>query len=241
MRSLIINSWNACLGVFHKIHFVKDITQQTNPDIFFIQEAEINAEIDDSLLKLNNYTLYKSENTPKSKLICYIHDGVASDVITCPGPEIILVRTKTLDIFGLYRPFKMQTNMNHLEYLRQMILFIQNNKRVNSKLIIIGDLNLDINHTNNPQHPQSRLFNEWKNLTETENLTQLVQQSTWTRTVNNTIRESILDHIYQPTSEIMGTYKLIDTNFSDHKLVVFNYKPRGENFEKNHSVRFIRT
>jgi len=239
--TLKIFSWNACLGVFNKLNYVTSTIMNDSPDVFFIQEAEINHDLENSLIQIQNYDLIRSENFPKSRLICYVKNSLKFSFQTFNGIELILVKTKNYDIFGLYCPFKLSETINRLDYLKSMIEAIKTHKRASKKLAIIGDLNLDFLNKDNPLYPQSRLYNEWSNLIDTENLIQLVKKHTWTRIVNNNIKESILDHVYEPSSPEPGRVQLIDTNFSDHKLLSYVTEFRSENFKQKNCRTLIRS
>ena len=51
---------------------------------------------------------------------------------------------------------------------------------------------------------------------------QLINQPTWSRIVNNTLRESIIDHIYVQDPTVVTDINLKTPLFGDHKLVIFN-------------------
>ena len=54
------------------------------------------------------------------------------------------------------------------------------------------------------------------------NMIQLIDQPTWHRIVNNTLRESIIDHIYVQDPTVVADINLKTPLFGDHKLIIFN-------------------
>ena len=50
---------------------------------------------------------------------------------------------------------------------------------------------------NDVNYRYENLFNDFDSVFDGINLIQMVEFATWSRTVNNIVRESLLDHIYQ--------------------------------------------
>ena len=62
--------------------------------------------------------------------------------------------------------------------------------------MILGDFNLDYSHRNNVNYRYDNMFNDFDDVFDNLNLIQMVEFKTWSRVVNNVLRESIIDHIY---------------------------------------------
>ena len=54
------------------------------------------------------------------------------------------------------------------------------------------------------------------------NLVQLVNFVTWSRSVNAVIKESTLDHIYTDNVSLVNEVTFKDPTFGDHRLIIFN-------------------
>ena len=60
----------------------------------------------------------------------------------------------------------------------------------------MGDFNLDGGHDIRPEYSNRLLLNTLKEFATESNLIQVVDFNTWTRTINGTRKESLLDHVY---------------------------------------------
>ena len=71
---LKIFSWNSCLGLFHKIDYLRLEITVLKPDILFIQEAEISENMRKEHLKIDNYDIIYSEpkNGTKSRIAAFV-------------------------------------------------------------------------------------------------------------------------------------------------------------------------
>ena len=73
------------------------------------------------------------------------------------------------------------------------------------KLIILGDFNLNEELKNSNDYSHKNYYDELEEVFSPLGLVQLVEFETWRRSVNGTLRSSILDHVY---TEGMTTFKL---------------------------------
>ena len=67
-------------------------------------------------------------------------------------------------------------------------------------LILVGDFNLDDNQRYSMHYHCKDLFDLLNEMTERLGLFQFIEFDTWERVVQNTIKSSILDHIYAKDS-----------------------------------------
>ena len=69
-------------------------------------------------------------------------------------------------------------------------------------------------------YASSSLFEDFEEKLSDLNLIQLVQCNTWSRIVNNSFRESLLDHIYVTDPTICNNLTTLKPCFGDHLLVM---------------------
>jgi len=198
--------------------YLKDKIMQIRPDIFFVQEAEILNDMSVELFHIKDYDATKSRNSPKSRLICFTKSTLGAKITTFHNLELIKVETKNYETYGLYRPFKLPNKMTQTDYINSLIHTIMTSHNPQKKLIVCGDINLDHKKCNEKQYHQSKIYEIWKDFTTVQNLEQFVNDFTWHRIINGTIKESTLDHFYMtPDNKI--EIEAVDTPISDHKII----------------------
>jgi hypothetical protein len=69
-------------------------------------------------------------------------------------------------------------------------------------------------------YARARQYLIWQGLFESLNLSQLVTDITWSRTVNGHIQESILDHIYVNDTSIISETLIVSQEVSDHSPII---------------------
>jgi len=238
MKQIKIVSWNACLGAFNKLDYIKNIIQAHNPDLMLIQEAEINNKMDMNLLRIRNYDTFLSNNSPKSRLLCYVKTNLRANISTFTNLELLKITCKNYAVFGLYRPFKIPQGYNSHSYMAAIIDSIKGGLEPNKRNIICGDINLDYKMQNTNQYHHSKLYEPWLNFTTMEGFEQHIKTPTWSRIVNEEVKESILDHFYSTReNNVLSTVE--DTPMSDHKIIVVTVnksEDREQNKEKKGTI-----
>ena len=82
-NKLKISSWNSCLGLFKKLDFIRTLLIDTVPDILFIQEVELNKDMDMEHFRVAGYTFYSSTPTVyKTRIAAYIKSDLNCEVKT---------------------------------------------------------------------------------------------------------------------------------------------------------------
>ena len=74
--------------------------------------------------------------------------------------------------------------------------------RLHRRRLVLGDFNLDYSLKNNVDYRYANMYNDFDDVFSNVNLIQMVEFPTWSRIVNNVLRESILDHIYLTSFKI---------------------------------------
>ena len=74
---------------------------------------------------------------------------------------------------------------------------------------------------------RNKIFFERLNLIcEETNLIQLIENPTWKRIINNSVKTSILDHIYVRNPNDVTNIEMCEPLFGDHKLITFEINAR---------------
>ena len=97
---------------------------------------------------------------------------------------------------------------------------------------VLGDFNLDANMTNCLDYGRRIPLKFLSDFAIQNNLSQIVNFNTWTRTINGTKKESLLDHIYVNNPALVSEVTFITPTFGDHVLIIamlnFTFKPTIE-------------
>ena len=90
--------------------------------------------------------------------------------------------------------------------------------------MILGDFNLDVRMELRLDYPRKTTLNYLTEFTNLNNLTQVVNFPTWSRTINGIRKESLLDHVYvKDTTTIKNVHFKVPT-FGDHVLLIVTLK-----------------
>ena len=71
-EQLKIATWNLCLGLLHKIDYVKTCLHKHNLDILNLQETEIKADVPLKTLHIPGYTIEIENNLVKRRVATYM-------------------------------------------------------------------------------------------------------------------------------------------------------------------------
>ena len=202
IMSIKIATLNLCLGLRNKKFLVKNLLDENEIDILCMQETEVSGDINTKELMTSRYRLELETNSVKSRVGFYITkkliyirrndlEGLNSNVII-----IDVAGCSTLRIINIYRTFTTQAGESQQTKFRYQLSIIRKAIEKNVKFMILGDFNLDYSHRNNVNYRYDNMFNDFDDVFDNLNLIQMVEFKTWSRVVNNVLRESIIDHIY---------------------------------------------
>ena len=222
-----IATLNLCLGLQNKKPLIKQILIQEKIDILCLQETELNKNFDHNLLSFPGFCYESETNDIISRVGIYIKndinfvrktelEGVNQHLIV-----IDIVGSTKLRLINVYRCFNPGNGINAKDFFIQQLNLIRSAFTENT--IIVGDFNLDWGKKSNQTYAFKRYFEEIDVLLNDLNLVQLVNFPTWSRMVNNNLRESILDHIYVSNPLTVRDLKNSKPTFGDHLLVSFLY------------------
>ena len=83
-----------------------------------------------------------------------------------------------------------------------------------------GNFNLEGGNNLRPDYQNKLLLNTLMNFTSENNLYQVVNFSTWSRTINGNKKESMLYHVYLNNFGVFNSVYFENPVFGDHVLVV---------------------
>ena len=222
MNHLNISSWNFCWGMIRKLDFIRRLLQQNQIDIIFLQETEITMDYDLSLLNIEDYYL-EIEKSETRRTCAYVKrtlnykrrlDFEENDMhLIC----LDVLKPEKIRAIGVYRSFNPSNQTK--EQLFEKQVFMLNEWCTNYKdiKVIIGDFNIDylkMGTVNN------LYYNELARLEQTNGLTQLVKEVTWSRLYEGTYRCSLLDHCYLSELHTLKNVKLLEAEISDHTPIM---------------------
>ena len=90
-----------------------------------------------------------------------------------------------------------------------------------TKKNIAGDFNLDDSKRFANDFRRKILFDKLNSTCDQFNLIQLINEATWQRVINNSLKESILDHLYVTDPNYINNVKFTEPLIGDHKLITF--------------------
>ena len=217
-------TWNVCLGLKSKKDYVKEKIKELNIDICCIQECEIKKDYNKDILSFKNYNIEVENNSTKSRCCTYIRDNIQykrREDLEGIDNNIVILQLDSLIFINIYRSFAMQNNISTVERFKTQVQIIKETilKFPKHQSIITGDFNLNYSLVNNSHYNYKNYFDILNETVSCCNLTQIVKFPTWSRTINNITKESILDHIYINDITKFVNVTGIVTEIGDHKLI----------------------
>ncbi len=222
-----IGSLNLCLGLANKKDLVKQTIAREKIDILCLQETELNNEMDHNLLSFPGFTYETEKASNKSRVGIYINTCVRFlrrcdlEIIDRHVMIIDVLSTPKLRIINLYRSFNPPNNMSAREFFNNQLQLVRG--VMTSNTILIGDFNLDWAKKGHMGYPFNQYFNDMDLAFEDLNIEQLVNSTTWTRTVGGIVRESTIDHIYSTNLVLLSAVTYSKPCFGDHYMIHIDY------------------
>jgi len=210
-------SWNCSHGLRNKLDVVKLIIMKHQPDIFFINEAELNPERVDRV-KIDGFNLEvaKSIKDGLARTVAYVRRGL--NVLRCQHLEdesldVVILESRSSRLVGVYRGFRKSKHENPLtklfECLREACV-------TTKEIVIIGDLNID--PTRDVNTPQGRSLEA---LIVDFSLHQLVNEATRNKAIlingEAVLQSSKLDLVLSTVETLM--VKVGSQYNSDHAVI----------------------
>ena len=164
-----------------------------------------------TILNCGGYTLELETNTDKKRSGIYLRNNlkyVRRQDLEKENLHIVIVDVYTstkIRIINIYRSFRPPNRMNPNLFFNEQLKILSS--ALCNNCIILGDFNLDARMLNRPDYlrkDQLKLLNDFA---ISNNLSQLVDFCTWSRTINGIKKESILDHVYVNNPAVINNYK----------------------------------
>ena len=231
--SIRIATWNLCLGLAGKKNIVKEYIKENKIDICCLQETELESAYQNDLLSFPGFAIEVEQNDVKKRVGVYIKstisyrrridlEGRNSHLIVldlCGSPE--------LRIISIYRSFRPQENITAREKFEYQLTLIA--ACITKNCIVLGDFNLDHSKRFDVSYANKQLFADFDKILSHLMLFQHVTFPTWSRTVNGSLKESILDHIYSNNPTLVNDIRSLVPIFGDHLLIFFYYSFSNKN------------
>ena len=126
--------------------------------------------------------------------------------------------TEPVRIINIYRSFHPPDGSSQSSFFAKQLEIIKN--AICRNCFVMGDFNLEGGNNLRPDYQNKLLLNTLKNFTSENNLYQVVNFSTWSRTINGNKKESMLDHVYLNNFGVFNSVYFENPVFGDHVLVV---------------------
>ena len=236
-NNIAIASWNCCLGLQNKLDFIKNVLNTYTIDLLFLQEAEIKITTPINLLQISNYNLEMSPTNGQlnSRTCCYVRSKIKYkrlDESENKTVELIMMETMDKTICGYYRPFLLPNHCSSIDYIKDTVSVMNNIKTKN--IIMIGDFNIDFNKLNIQNYKYQTLYDELEIFLIEKTLVQIIKENTWQRKCKDTLKESLLDHIYTNDLSLINECINEQQAIGDHNLVGIELKIETSKFTTNY-------
>ena len=224
-----IATWNICLGLKRKKDYISEVIRREEIDICCIQECELQKDFDERHLTFKNYNLETEINMVKRRTCVYIHNKInyiRRMELEGENNHIIVMDIdlkKKYRLINIYRTFAPTDNMNPTRKFEEQINIINNCiiSAPDRVPLVVGDFNLDSSRLYDITYRHYALSQKLTEVSDTLNLTQLVNFTTWSRIINGTLKTSTLDHVYTQDKTSINNLRGIVTEIGDHKCITF--------------------
>ena len=222
-KNLKICTWNVCLGARNKLSQIKDLIIENAIDILCLQEVDIESDENLDDYEIGDYSLEAEVVTQphKRRTMMYISNKILyKRKREAEGGDnhIILIHVLKQNVMlaSLYRTYQLTQHTNHQSAFCDQLAVLEQLCTTTSKVLILGDFNLDQNRRADPSYHHSRLYDIWKDYEARCQLIQMVDFPTWARLDRGTLKTSILDHIYTNDVNLIESIEEMSASVSDH-------------------------
>ena len=224
-----IATWNVCLGVKGKKEYIKTVINREEIDICCIQECDIKPDYPINALTFSNYNIEVEQNDTKARCCTYVKNSINHKRrldLEGENNNVVIIEvgdSKKFLVINIYRSFSTQHGVTLMDKFTTQLDLIRKSseKNPNYQLIVLGDFNLNYAKIHNSDYNYKTYFDKLNEVVQSLNLSQIVRDITWSRVVNGSIKESILDHIYiKDVTQVEGL-AVTSPEVGDHKLIKF--------------------
>ena len=224
--SVKIATWNLCLGLPNKKDTVLRVLESEKIDICCLQETEIDENYPTNILSSPSYELELEKNIGKKRVGIYVNKHLKytrREDLEEPNTHVIIIDFEfncKVRVISLYRSFRPPNGLSPSALFEKQLDIVERNCISNT--FVLGDFNLDFKMQLRNDYPHKLLFAKLTSVIEKLNLIQLVDFPTWSRSVNNTFKHSILDHVYTNNFALVNFCNSVTPTFGDHLLIILD-------------------
>ena len=223
-----LSTWNLCLGIKNKKDYVYETLINNKIEICAVQETEIKKNYPVELLTHRDYKIEIEQFSEKGRCAIIIKNTInylrRKDLEKLDSSVVIIDidATKKYRIINIYRSFTPPNGKTQKQAFIDQLAIIKNATETanNFNIVVLGDFNLDELKRNGANYPFKDYYTELDNCFDPLNLIQMINFPTWQRTVNNSNRESILDHIYVTNPLIIKSIRHLKPLMGDHLILL---------------------
>ena len=219
-----IATWNLCLGLLNKRDIVLNELNNKKIDVCCLQEIELDTNVPYEILGNNLYRFEPERNTCKKRVGIFINKNVKykrRDDLEPVNRHLIIIDlmlNTPLRIITIYWSFRPPDGRSPTDFFKDQLTVMYQNCTRNT--IILGDFNLDAKMQFMLDYPHKQIYSHLNEFTSEFNFEQIVDFPTWSRSINNTRKESTLDHIYSNNIHIVSKCFFEAPLFGDHVIVI---------------------
>ena len=199
-------------------------------DICLLQEVEIPSDYNTELLTHGAYKIEVEKNDCKARTAIIINENI--DYIRNWSLERENYGIIVIDVTGpikyrvinLYRSFNPQNNVTPQDFFETQLEIISEAVSTSNgrRIILAGDFNLDDSKRFANDYRHKNLFEKLNSIFDPLGLIQMLNEPTWQRVINNSQKQSILDHLYVTDPNHINDVKYYVPLIGDHKLISFD-------------------
>ena len=225
-----ISTWNICLGLKNKKDYIYDTLRDNNIDICALQEVEIDKNSTQSLMGDRDYKIEIEKSTGKARSAIAIKNNIQytrRDDLEKEDSSIVIIDINVkpvIRLLNIYRSFSPPNGKNQKLAFDEQIQILKSSldDGKNKEVVILGDFNLDSSKKNLTDYRFKNYFDSLDLIIDQFNLSQIIEFPTWQRIINNTLKESTLDHVYLKNPLIVNKISHCKPLIGDHMLVMLN-------------------
>ena len=223
-NKITIASWNLCLGLSNKKDSVIETLKQNDIQICCLQETEIDVNFPEKVLNCSGFNIELETNTVKKRTGIYLRTDVKYNRRTDlekNDMHIIIVDVicdTNFRVINIYRSFRPPNGITPDALFKGQLDLIK--AALCSNCIVMGDFNLDVGMSNRNDYDRKIPLTLLNEFALNNDLIQVINFKTWTRTIKGTKKESTLDHVYvNNLASVINVHSICPT-FGDHLLIM---------------------
>ena len=231
MMNLNVSTLNLCLGLPSKKDSVTELLRRNNVNVCCLQETEIPKNFPEKVLDCGGYTLELELNSDKKRAGIYLQNDlnyVRRDDLEKEDFHIVIVDVFTnvkIRIINVYRSFRPPNRMTPDAFFVEQIKILSN--ALCNNCFVMGDFNLDARMSNRQDYLRKEPLKLLNDFALDNNLSQIIEFCTWSRTINGIKKESLLDHVYVNNPAVVNSVTFETPLFGDHVLIIVSLNMRS--------------